>query len=112
MHEVLRAAAGRLACPACGKVGLVAEPAPDDQPDWPGPRPCAACGKPISQKRQRAVPGATLCTACQQDEELGRAKTETDYCPRCGAPMKLRPCKTGGITRYVLTCTAEPPCRL
>ncbi len=112
MHEVLRATAGRLACPECGKVGLAAALAADDTADWPGPRPCAACGQPISEERLRVLPSATLCAACQREEELGHPKTETEHCPRCGAPMKLRPAKTGAVTRYVLSCTADPPCRL
>jgi predicted RNA-binding Zn-ribbon protein involved in translation (DUF1610 family) len=112
MYEVFRATADKFACPECRHVGLSAAPAPDDGTDWPDARDCASCGKPISQERLEAVPGATLCAACQRDEELGRARTEIEYCPRCGAPMELRLSRAGGLTRYVLACTASPPCRL
>ncbi|MHC4403864.1 MAG: TraR/DksA family transcriptional regulator [Planctomycetota bacterium] len=111
MVEVLRAAAGKLACPECGHVGLAALPAEEDRLDWSEPQTCASCGRPIPAERLEALPEATLCAACRQDEELGRAKTEIDYCPRCGAPMQLRPTAAGGVTRYVLTCTGVPPCR-
>lgn len=43
--------------------------------------------------------------------ELLRAAAP-DYCPRCGGPMELRLSRSGGITRYVLVCAANPPCRL
>ena len=111
MYEVFRATAGHLACPECGKKGLGVGPAPEDMTDWPGPKVCSACGKTISPERMEAVPGTTLCAACQRDEELGRAKVEIEYCPQCGAPMKLRPSRSGGLTRYVLVCTGDPPCR-
>lgn len=110
--EVFLAAAPRLVCPECGAEGLSAGPAPDDAGDWPELKTCASCSAPIEEERLRAVPGATLCAACQRDEELGRGCRETDYCPRCGAPMELRPSRSGGVTRYVLACTANPPCRL
>ena len=112
LYELFRAAAGGLACPDCGTTGLVAGPPLEDKTDWPGPKPCSSCGKPIAPERLEAVPGTALCAACQQQEELGRLKTETDYCPKCGAPMELRPSSSGGLTRYVLVCTANPPCRL
>ena len=112
LYEILQATAGQLACPSCGNVGLSIGPARDDEADWPGARACSACGQPISEERLRAVPATALCAACQQDEERGRAKTEIEYCPRCGAPMALRPTRAGGVTRYVLVCTGSPPCRL
>lgn len=112
MYEVFRATAGQLACPECGKVGLLVVPATDDDFDWPGQKACESCGKLISRQRLEAVPGATLCVRCQRDEELGRAKRDVEYCPRCGAPMQLRPTRSSGVTRYVLKCTADPPCRL
>jgi Zn finger protein HypA/HybF involved in hydrogenase expression len=112
LHEVLQATAGQLACPGCGHVGLSIAPARDEAADWPGARPCSACGQTISEERLRAVPATALCAACQQDEERGRAITEIEYCPRCGAPMELRPAKGGGVARYVLVCTGSPPCRV
>lgn len=112
MHELFRVTAPRLSCPECGKVGLVAATAMDDRSDWPAERVCELCSRPISRQRSEAVPGATLCVACQRDDELGLTKTQTDYCPRCGAPMELRLAKSSVPARYVLACTANPPCRL
>ena len=110
--EVLRSAAGQLACPQCGTKGLAVGPARDDATDWPGDKTCSACGKAISPERAEALPEATLCATCQRQEERGRATTEIEYCPKCGAPMELRPSRSGGVTRYVMACTGDPPCRL
>jgi len=109
--EVLRATLPRLVCPDCGGEGLAAGPASDDA-DWPEMRNCSSCSKPIDEERLRAMPDAVLCTACQRADELGLGDREVEYCPRCGAPMRLRPTRSGGVTRYVLACTATPPCRL
>ena len=109
--ELLQSAAGQLPCPGCGAVGLVVGPARDDA-DWPELRRCAACGKTIDGERLEAVPDATLCAACQRAEESGRPQEEIEYCPKCGAPMELRPTRGAGVTRYVMACTAVPPCRL
>jgi predicted RNA-binding Zn-ribbon protein involved in translation (DUF1610 family) len=110
MIEVFRATAASLACPSCGQVGLAAVSA--DAPfDWPELKRCGVCSQPIGQERLEAVPDATLCAACQRNEEQGRPPSVTDYCPRCGAPMMLRPSRTAGVTRYVPTCTGNPPCR-
>jgi len=112
LYELFRSAAGQLACPECGTKGLAVGPALEDETDWPGSKPCSSCGWPISAERLEAVPGATLCAACQRDDELGRLKTETEYCPKCGSPMQLRPSRSSGVTRYVLVCIGNPPCRL
>ena len=108
--EVFRAAAPHLSCPRCGRTGLAATVAEEDE-DWPGDRRCAACHRPITAERLRALPGAKFCAACQKAKEGGQATGETEYCPRCGAPMALRLSKTPGVTRYVMACTATPPCR-
>ncbi|MHB1038452.1 MAG: TraR/DksA family transcriptional regulator [Pirellulales bacterium] len=110
--EVFRATAGQLACPQCGEMGLEVGQAVEDEVDWPSARSCAACAKPIPPERLAVVPNATLCAACQRDEEQGRAKVEVEYCPRCGSPMELRQSRATGVTRYVLACTGNPPCRL
>ena len=112
LHELLRATVGQLACPKCGTRGLAVGPAPEDLTAWPGDVVCKACGKTISRERLEAVPGATLCADCQRAEETGRPNVEIEYCPKCGAPMELRPKRSGGLTRYVMACTADPPCRL
>lgn len=110
LYEVFRGTAGQLACPRCGRAGLVAAPA-DDEADWPVAPRCRACRQPISAERLGAVPEATLCADCQSQEEDGQPAGEVEYCPRCGAPMALRLSKAAGLARYVLVCTGTPPCR-
>ena len=62
LGELFRALAGQLQCPRCGRTGLSATLAPDDDVDWPGDVPCAVCGKPIAPERLEALPGVeTLC---------------------------------------------------
>lgn len=108
MVEVLTATAGQLVCPACGRAGLAAGPAADD---WSEAGLCERCRQPISEERLRAVPGTTLCADCRRREELGRAEPPAQYCPRCGAPMRLELSKSRGLARYVMACTGNPPCR-
>jgi hypothetical protein len=110
MVEVLRAAAAKLVCPDCGATGLVALPA-DEGAGWPRAANCEVCGSLIPAERLAALPGATRCAACQRAEEAGRTPAATEFCPRCGAAMELKPSKSAGVTRYVMTCTANPPCR-
>ncbi len=109
--ELLLAAAETLACPECGRVGLLASPCAEDFGDWPEAVTCDTCSTPIPEERLAILPGTTRCAACQQNEESGRAPTEPDYCPRCGSLMELRPSHSGGVARYVLACTGNPPCR-
>ncbi len=111
LYELFRGAAEGWACRQCGKVGLAVADA-SDEAQWPGPVPCAACGKPIPPERLEAVPGARLCAACQREGELGRPMQERDHCPRCGAPLEVRVAERGGLTRYILACTGNPPCDL
>lgn len=111
LAELFRASLSLFVCPECGQIGLIATPAEDDETDWPGPHPCSACGKPIAAERLQAIPGTTLCAACQQKEESGAATGEVEYCPKCGAPMALRLSRTPGVSRYVMACTGNPPCR-
>jgi DNA-directed RNA polymerase subunit RPC12/RpoP len=109
--EIFRGSAGQWACPSCGQKGLAVQPARDDTA-WADEPLCRDCRKPIPRERLLALPGTTLCAACQRAEELGQGPNEVEYCPRCGAPMALRLSCAGGLSRYVLACTAEPPCRL
>ncbi len=111
VEELFRAAAGEFRCPECGRKGLTTAASDDDLADWPESVLCQSCRKPIAPERIAAVPGTRLCAACQQDDEAGRGRQEIEYCPCCGAPMELRLSRSRGITRYVLTCTASPPCR-
>jgi len=110
--ELFRSAAGLLACPECGQQGLTAAPAEEDQADWPEARTCESCGKPIPPERIEAVPGAVLCARCQEREEQGVQTVEGEYCPKCGSLMKLQLSRSGGVARYKLVCTNNPPCRV
>ncbi len=112
LSELFRAAAGSLICPECEHVGLKLKPRSDLDENWPGGRACSACAKTIPQERLELYPEATLCAACQGKIDRGERVGDMDYCPRCGAPMQLRPRQSGGITRYEMVCTARPPCRL
>ncbi|MDH3717831.1 MAG: TraR/DksA C4-type zinc finger protein [Planctomycetota bacterium] len=109
MLEILRATASQLGCPECQQQGLlVVDAEPTDA--WPSARLCEACGKPIPAERLDALPHTTMCTACQQTDERGEGSQEIEYCPRCGAPMELKLSKGAGISRYVMVCSASPPC--
>jgi hypothetical protein len=111
LAELFRSSAGQFTCPECGHIGLMVALDEEDNGDWPGPRPCSDCGRPIPAERLEAVPGTTLCSACQQRDESGGPPAQVEYCPKCGAPMELRLTRTPGISRYVMACTASPPCR-
>ncbi len=111
LKEIFLASTGLFPCPNCGRRGLNAGRPADELVDWPGQVLCSSCSKPIARERLEALPGTRLCATCQADEEAGRTKGDVEYCPRCGAPMELRLSRSNGITRYVLTCTAQPPCR-
>ncbi len=111
LAELFRGASPRFGCPRCGAVGLTVTDAPD-RDDWPGGRPCDVCGKSIPDERLAALPDARLCSTCQAADERGQPLDAVDYCPRCGAPLELRPSRRSGITRYVSACTGSPPCRL
>jgi hypothetical protein len=112
MYEVFRATAGQLACPQCGRTGLGLSIPVEDRTAWPGAALCICCGKPIPQERREAVPGVRHCASCQQEAERGQPKQEKDFCPRCGAPLEVTVVGEGRRTRYVLACTANPPCPL
>jgi predicted RNA-binding Zn-ribbon protein involved in translation (DUF1610 family) len=112
LDELFRSTAVQFECPGCGKSGLVARPSAGDDADWPEMRPCTACGRTIAPERLEAIPDATLCAACQQREESGEGPVEVEYCPKCGSPMSLRLSRSPGVSRYVMVCTGNPPCRL
>lgn len=112
LAELFQASAPFLTCLECGHTGLTLRPRSDLDDNWPGGRPCTACGKNIPAERLELYPEATLCAACQEKIDRDDTVGDMDYCPRCGAPMQLRPSRGGGITRYKMVCTATPPCRL
>ena len=112
LFEVFRAAAGSFGCPKCGGLGLAVTGAADERAEWPGVAACAKCGRPIGSERLEAVPGTTCCAACQNDQERGQERPDKDHCPRCGAPLEVRVLTQGDRTRYVMGCSANPPCPL
>lgn len=111
LYEVFRGSAGQLTCPQCGQRGLSAREIEESDRDWPGSPLCAGCRRPIPRERWEALPGTRLCATCQQREETGGGAEAAEYCPRCGSLMELRLSRSAGLTRYVMTCTANPPCR-
>ena len=111
LWELIRVSAARLKCPACDAAGLLFERARDDDAElWGDPIPCEGCGAIIPAERLEVYPNCELCAACQNKLERGSAVGPSDYCPRCGAPMVVRPSRGGGITRYVAICSQGPRC--
>lgn len=109
-------AAPRMTCPICKEKKLHARPHEvddSDAADWPDVALCEICRQPIPPERLEAIPNAKRCAACAAKAESGALpEVEPDYCPRCGAPIDVRPTRAGGITRYKRVCTGNPPCRL
>jgi predicted RNA-binding Zn-ribbon protein involved in translation (DUF1610 family) len=111
LEGLMAASAGDVACPECGRRGVGVAPAADPDVKWPDVVACESCGGPIPAERLEVLPGATLCASCQGNEDRGAACGAVEYCPRCGSVMEPRLARGRGITRYVMTCTAAPPCR-
>ena len=107
--EMFRSSASEFECPECGQRGLAV--AEESEDDWPDAITCEACSGPIPDERLKAIPGTTLCAACQGKDERGIDIAEQEYCPRCGSLMTLRMSNSSGIARYVSVCTGTPPCR-
>lgn len=104
--ELLPVAAARLPCSSCGAVGLRAELAPDDDPElWGDPIPCELCGGMIPAERLAIFPGSKVCAGCQGKLDRGESAGGVEYCPRCGAPLVLKPTHGGGVTRYQQICS-------
>lgn len=112
LAELFRASAGQLACPECGRRGLTLRTRSDLDDRWPGGRPCTACAKLIPEERLELFPNATLCAGCQEKIDRGEPVGDTEFCPRCGWPMRLRSARSDGLARYEMVCTKSPPCRL
>jgi len=112
LYDVFQATAPRLSCPKCGKPRLTVANAIEHATPWPGETLCLCCSKPIPKERLKAIPGVRYCATCQREAEQGRPKQEQDFCPRCGAALEVRVVGAGNSTRYVLSCTANPPCNL
>ena len=109
VYELFRSAAPQLPCPNCGRKSLTLAACSDDA--WGDEGLCEACRRPIPRARLAALPGVRLCADCQSAEETGQSPRSVEYCPRCGAPLEVRLSRAAGVTRYVMTCTGNPPCR-
>lgn len=109
LYELFRAAVPQLACPQCG--GRTLQRVAASRDEWSDEPLCESCRRPIPAERRQAIPGTRRCAACQGNEEAGRLPAEVEYCPRCGSPLALRLSRRAGLARYVMVCTAHPPCR-
>jgi hypothetical protein len=114
VREVLAANGSRLTCDRCRATGLSVREGDDPAMagEWEQVVVCEICRQPISAERLEVLPRATRCAACQGAADRGATFVEPDYCPKCGAIVELRVSRTGGITRYKMWCTNNPPCRL
>lgn len=110
LWELARAGAPRLKCPDCRGVGLRLELARDDAESWGDPVPCEACGAMIPRERLEVLPDSRLCASCQGKLDRGATAGPSEYCPRCGAPMLVRPSRGAGITRYAAVCSQGARC--
>jgi hypothetical protein len=110
VSELLHGVAQQLVCRECSAAGLRISPYQDED-DWATARRCEICRQPIAPERLEALPEAKRCLKCQQAEDTGQAKGEVEYCPRCGSLLELRVSRRGGLTRYQMFCTGQPPCR-
>jgi ribonuclease HI len=77
---------------------------------------CPDCGQTIPAERLEAVPGATLCVACQRDKEIEPAVERTPECPRCAqkgikAPLVWRTARAPARSGYFLGCSRYPACQ-
>ena len=109
LAELFRASAGKLDCPQCGRLGLIASASePVDGEAWGEARKCEACGAAISPERLEVFHDARLCVACQGRDDRGQLSGPQEYCPRCGNIMVTKLSRGSSITRYVLSC---PVCR-
>ncbi len=112
VDELARAAAGEMTCSSCAAVGLYVAGEDEGVADWPTAGLCEACGGKIEPERLEALPEAVRCVACERASESGQPIGEVEYCPKCGAPLALRPTTGAGLVRWRMVCTGAPPCRL
>ncbi len=114
VREVLRTSGHRLTCDRCQTTGLKVQEssAIADAGEWEQVVVCEICRQPIPRERLEALPHAKRCASCQDQADRGATFVEPDYCRKCGSIVELRVSRTGGVTRYKLWCTGNPPCRL
>ncbi|MDD3468473.1 MAG: TraR/DksA C4-type zinc finger protein [Thermoguttaceae bacterium] len=109
LTELFLSIVPRARCQECQQAKLVATPSKEDAEEtWEdvGPVLCEDCKDPIHPERLKILPGTRVCVRCQQQRENGGERTESDYCPRCGAPMRLRPSNDDRTTRWISVCSA------
>lgn len=111
VRELLTGLAPRWECPDCSVAGLRVTPWLEED-DWATARRCEICRQAIPPERLEALPDAVRCVDCQHEAETGKLQAEVEFCPRCGALLELRVSRRGGLTRYRLFCTGQPPCRV
>lgn len=113
IREVLGDQGSRLTCDNCQSANLnIVLDGGDDAEPWEQVVVCEICREPIPPERLEFKPGATRCVRCQDATDRGQSFVEPEYCPKCGSLLELRVSRGGGMTRYKLWCTGNPPCRL
>jgi hypothetical protein len=110
VRELFIASAARLRCPDCKAIGLATGETADalSDEDWGQARACEGCRAPIPPERLELLPDVRLCAACQQQDDRGELADDREFCPRCGAVMRLVSRRGAGISRYKMQC---PACR-
>jgi hypothetical protein len=113
VREVLLSHGSQLTCDACGKAGLIVpQDVSGEDDEWEQVVVCEICRQPIAAERLEFNPKATRCAACQDAADRGQSFAEPEYCPKCGSLLELRVSRGGGVTRYKMWCSGNPPCRL
>jgi Zn finger protein HypA/HybF involved in hydrogenase expression len=113
LRELFRHSLPELECPKCGHQGLRVGAEVEADEDWQEveTRACDMCSRPIEPERLEAIPDAKTCVKCQRLSEEGNTEVEAEYCEKCGSPMVVVPSRGRGISRYVMRCSGNPPCR-
>ncbi len=99
--ELFRKSREKFECPECDAELRIEQPADED---WPAAQSCQACGKTIPPARIAAIPGATMCAACQEKADRGESLGEAEYCEHCGGILVMKQ-SGSGITRYTMRCS-------
>ena len=103
LRELLTSISGQLPCSECGGLGASVED--DWTDDWSDEVACEGCGAAIDPERLEIFPDSKLCAKCQGTAEAGGDPgQDSEYCPRCGAIMKLSRRGGAGLAGYQMTC--------